>query len=73
VRCEAIEIQTEFSSFDDYWIPFLGGTGAGPSYVESLDADRRRALADKLEKTLWARSSGAIALTARAWAIRGTR
>ena len=41
VRCEAIEINTMFRSFDDYWRPFLGGTGPAPSYVASLDADCR--------------------------------
>lgn len=72
VRCEAIEIPTEFSSFDDYWRPFLGGTGPAPSYVASLDADRRIDLARKLERTLPRRPDGTIALIARAWAVRGT-
>ena len=30
VRCEPIEIPTEFASFDDYWRPLLGGTGPAP-------------------------------------------
>jgi len=72
VRCEAIEIPTVFSSFDDYWGPMLGGTGPAPSYVASLDANRRTALARRLEESLPRRPDGAIALTARAWAVRGT-
>jgi SAM-dependent methyltransferase len=72
VRCDAIEIPTEFSSFDDYWRPFLGATGPAPSYVASLDADRRSALAGKLERALPRRPDGTIALIARAWAVRGT-
>jgi SAM-dependent methyltransferase len=72
VRCDAIEIPTEFSSFDDYWRPFLGGTGPAPSYVASLDADRCTALAGKLERALPRRPDGTIALIARAWAVRGT-
>lgn len=71
VRCEAIEIPTVFSSFSDYWQPFLGGTGPAPAYVASLDADRRAALARTLERSLPRGSDGAIALTARAWAVRG--
>jgi SAM-dependent methyltransferase len=71
VRCEPIEISTEFASFDDYWRPLLGGTGPAPSYVASLDAGRRAALARKLEQTLPRGRGGAIALTARAWAVRG--
>ena len=72
VQCEPIEIQTVFASFDDYWRPLLGGTGPAPSYVASLDADRRTALALTLERVLPRASGGTIALTARAWAVRGT-
>jgi SAM-dependent methyltransferase len=71
VRCEPIEIRTAFASFDDYWHPFLGGTGPAPSYVASLDANRRSALARKLAETLRREPDGSIALTARAWAVRG--
>ena len=72
VRCEPIEIPTEFCSFDDYWRPLLGGTGPAPSYVASLDADRCTTLARKLDLTLPRGAGGKIALTARAWAVRGT-
>jgi len=72
VRCDAIEIPTSFASFDDYWRPLLGGTGPAPSYVASLDADRRALLARTLERTLRPGTDGRIALTARAWAVRGT-
>jgi SAM-dependent methyltransferase len=72
VRCEAIEIPTEFASFEDYWRPLLGGTGPAPSYVASLDADRRAILARRLEERMRRGQDGTIALTARAWAVRGT-
>jgi len=72
VRCEAIEIPTVFSSFEDYWKPFLGGTGPAPSYVASLDADGRARLARRLEETLRREDDGTIILTARAWAVCGT-
>ena len=72
VHCEPIEIPTEFASFADYWRPLLGGTGPAPSYVASLDADHRTTLARKLEQALQQGPSGTIALTARAWAVRGT-
>jgi SAM-dependent methyltransferase len=72
VRCESIEIQTEFASFEDYWQPFLGGTGPAPSYVASLDADRRAVLAQQLESALPRGAGGTIPLTARAWAVRAT-
>lgn len=71
IRCDAIEIPTTFASFRDYWQPFLGGTGPAPSYVASLDAERRAILSRKLEETLPRGADGTIALTARAWAVQG--
>lgn len=72
VSCEAIEISTEFASFDDYWRPLLAGTGPAAAYVTSLDTDRRAALARNLEQDLTRGRDGAIILSARAWAVRGT-
>jgi hypothetical protein len=72
VQCEPIEIPTAFAGFEDYWRPLLGGTGPAPSYVASLNADRRAILARRLEEMLPRAEDGTIALTARAWAVRGT-
>lgn len=72
VRHDSIDIPTAFASFEDYWQPLLGGTGPVPSYVASLDASRRTALARRLEETLSRGRNGTIALTARAWVARGT-
>jgi len=71
VRCEPLEITTTFSHFDDYWRPFLGGTGPAPSYVASLSADARARLERALEQSLPRNPDGTIPLTARAWAVRG--
>jgi SAM-dependent methyltransferase len=71
VQCDAIEIPTTFANFRDYWEPFLGGTGPAPSYVASLDAERREKLSRTLEETLPRGTDGTIPLTARAWAVRG--
>lgn len=72
VRCEPVTIDTPFASFEDYWRPFLGGTGPAPSYVASLaDADRDR-LARHLRAALPTGPGGEILLSARAWAVRGT-
>jgi SAM-dependent methyltransferase len=72
VRCEPVVIPTAFASFDDYWKPLLGGTGPAPTYVASLDADRRELLARQLDATLPRGPGGTILLTARGWAVRGT-
>jgi SAM-dependent methyltransferase len=73
VRCEPIEVPTQFSTFEDYWRPMLGGTGPAPAFVASLYEDRRAALARRLERDLPRGPAGTISLTARAWAVRGAR
>lgn len=71
IRCDPIEISTKFASFDDYWRPFLGGTGPAPTYVAGLSESDRTALAGQLNRTLTKQTDGTIALTARAWAVCG--
>jgi SAM-dependent methyltransferase len=72
VETRALEIPTDFTTFDDYWMPFLRGTGPAPSYVSSLDSHSRELLRARLDRRLQAGSDGRIALRARAWAVRGT-
>ena len=69
---ETLTIQTRFVSFDDYWSPFLEKQGPAGEYVASLSASER----DQLRGRLLSRLLGddrdrPIALTARAWAVRG--
>jgi SAM-dependent methyltransferase len=71
VRCDPIDIDTEFADFNEYWQPFLGGSGPAPSYVASLEEEARTALASELDRALPKRADGTIALLARAWAVRG--
>jgi SAM-dependent methyltransferase len=72
IRCEPVEIGTDFSSFEEYWRSFQGGSGPAPSYVASLEEDQRAELANELERALPTGADGSIRLTARAWAVRGT-
>lgn len=71
VETRALEIPTAFTTFDDYWMPFLRGTGPAPSYVTSMDPSRRELLRERLERRLQTGSDGRILLRARAWAVRG--
>lgn len=71
VETHALEIPTDFTTFDDYWTPFLRGTGPAPSYVASLDPHDRAALTRQLKRRLQTRSDGLIRLRARAWGVRG--
>lgn len=73
VESRAIDIPTRFRDFDDYWTPFLGGQGPAPGYVATLDPDTRSALRERLRTTLPRAEDGSIRLSARAWAVRGTR
>jgi len=70
---EALEVATRFEDFDDYWTPFVGGPGPAPGYLSSLPAERQQDLARRLSATLPRNEDGAIALTARAWAVRAER
>jgi hypothetical protein len=71
VVSDSIEIPTRFSTFAEFWEPFLGGTGPAPSYVASLDSAQREALATRLERSLPRERDGGISLVARAWVVRG--
>ncbi len=72
VQERALTIEQRYTSFDDYWAPFLKGAGPGGAYVVSLTDERRRELAARLQKRLLGdRSDGGFALKARAWCARG--
>ncbi|HKZ08968.1 MAG TPA: class I SAM-dependent methyltransferase [Methylomirabilota bacterium] len=71
VDARAVDVPTVFRDFDDYWTPFLGGQGPAPGYCVNLPEERRAALRERLRATLPADASGRIALTARAWAVKG--
>jgi SAM-dependent methyltransferase len=71
VSVTAIEVQTLFRDFDDYWNPFLGGQGPAPSYLMSRDVEHRARIRELLVRRLPVGPDGSIALTARAWAVRG--
>jgi SAM-dependent methyltransferase len=73
VHTAALEIETRFADFDDYWQPFLGGQGPAPAYAMSLDDAARARLRERLRASLPVQADGAIALTARAWAVKGVR
>ena len=70
VESTAIESQSVFRDFEDFWHPFTLGAGPAPGYCVKLDPDARQRLRDKLEQTLPRREDGSIALNTRAWAIK---
>jgi len=73
VRVDAIDVPTVFRDFDDFWTPFLGGTGPAPAYVAGLAPEARERLRGLLDARLPRDEGGAIPLVARAWAVRARR
>lgn len=70
VTTRAIVVPTEFTSFDDYWQPFLGGQGPAPAYLRSLPEPDQDTLREAVRARLPIEADGAIRLTARAWAAQ---
>lgn len=66
----AIDVQTVFEDFEDFWTPFLGGQGAAPTYLASLDRETQVRIRDVVRAGL--PRQGKIELTARAWVVRAT-
>jgi SAM-dependent methyltransferase len=73
VDVTAIEVETRFADFDDYWLPFLGAQGSVSKYLRSVSDDTLAAIRDQLHKQLPAAADGTIPLVARAWAVKGRR
>jgi hypothetical protein len=50
----------------------LGGRGPAPAYAMPLDEAARTRLRERMRERIPIASDGSIALTAHAWAIRGS-
>ncbi len=71
VETTPIDIPTPFVDFDDYWTPFLGGTGSAPRYCMSLEEGLRNQIKEAIRAKLPTGPDGEILLAARAWAVKG--
>jgi hypothetical protein len=71
VEVRAIDIPAAFENFDDYWTPFLGGTGSAPKYCMSLGEEARDQLRETVRARLPIGPDGEILLAVRAWAAKG--
>jgi SAM-dependent methyltransferase len=72
VEEQALTIEMPFTSFDDYWQPFLCGQGPAGVYAAALADSAREALKARLrDRLLGARPDLGFTLRARAWAVRG--
>ena len=73
VETTALTTSMEFVDYDDYWTPFLGGSGPAPAYLVSLPTHHRDRLREAVREELAdvMDDRGRISLPARAWAVRG--
>jgi SAM-dependent methyltransferase len=70
VRDGALDVETTYADFDEFWNPFLTGIGPAGDYVASLDADRQASFREVL-RTRVGSPAGPFTLTARAWYATG--
>jgi SAM-dependent methyltransferase len=67
-----LTIEQRFNSFDDFWLPFLGGQGPAGTYVASLSEATRNALRERLRQRIFeGELESPFVLAARAWAVKG--
>jgi SAM-dependent methyltransferase len=52
IRSTSLTVGLSFSSFEDWWAPYLDGVGPVGSYVASLTPDHRRAVAARCRELL---------------------
>lgn len=69
---ERLAVSLPFTTFDDYWKPFLGGQGPAGAYIRSLPQPDRADLESRLRKRLLPKGAdGPFTLRAVAWAAKG--
>jgi hypothetical protein len=66
---ELLEVDVEYTGFDEFWSTLLGGAGPAGAWVESLDDERRAHTRDELYRIVGS-PGGAFTLTGRAWAAK---
>jgi SAM-dependent methyltransferase len=71
VEVTPLDVRAAFTDFDDYWTPFLGGTGSAPRYVATLSPSSLERLREALRERIPTGPDGEILLAVRAWAVRG--
>jgi SAM-dependent methyltransferase len=73
ITTATLDLPMHYTSFKDYWEPFLSGATPTSAFAASLDALTGGGLARVLREKLPAvQPDGSFVLPARAWAIKGT-
>lgn len=72
VRTTLLEVEREYSGFDEFWDALADGAGPAGAWVKALDDETRAKARDEVHRQVGA-PSGAFTLHGRAWATRATR
>src|SRR5262249_55288848 len=72
VRSGALEVEAEYTGFDDFWTPFLSTTGPAGAYIASLEDERKAQLREELRLRVGA-PTGPFTLSAPCLVHDGTR
>ena len=70
VQAGPLEVSAEYQDFAELWDTFVLGVGPAGEYVVSLPAERQEVLREEYRRRL-GDPTGALTLSARAWAARG--
>ena len=73
VTTATLEIAMHYTSFEDYWRPFLGGATPMSAFASALNTQTRGGLARVLQDMIRSvmQPDGSFVLPARAWAVKG--
>jgi SAM-dependent methyltransferase len=66
----ALDVETTYADFDEFWQPFTLGIGPAGAYVVSLDDDRRTRVRDEMQTRI-GNPEDSFTLPARAWFATG--
>lgn len=72
VRTTTLDLSLQFNSFEDYWLPFLGGATPTSTFAAMINRETGGAVARVLrDKIPNMQANGSFVLPARAWAVAG--
>jgi ubiquinone/menaquinone biosynthesis C-methylase UbiE len=69
---ETLEVESQYTGFEEFWAALNGGAGPAGVWVLSLDAESRDRARDELYRQV-GEPTGPFSLAGRAWATRATR
>jgi SAM-dependent methyltransferase len=73
IATATLEIAMEFSSFEDYWEPFLGGSTPTSAFAAALERATGGAVTRALREEIpGVQADGSFVLPARAWVVKGS-